>query len=95
VEVTFGKLVVRLGTRCMNCETPLYRDSQLETFAAELALTAYCVALRTGTQGTWLDLELDLWMALTDKVKTWGQGNGPGAANRTRMASREERLDRG
>jgi hypothetical protein len=24
-------------------------------------------------QGTWLDLELDLWRALADTVKTWGE----------------------
>ena len=53
-------------------KTPVNRDAPLETFAAELALAAYRVALRTRTQGTWLDLELDLWRALADTVKTWG-----------------------
>jgi hypothetical protein len=47
------------------------RDALLETFAAELTFAAYCVALRTRTRGTWLDLELDLWRALADTVKTW------------------------
>ena len=47
------------------------RDALLETFAAELTVSAYRVALRTRTQGTWLDLELDLWTALADRVKTW------------------------
>jgi hypothetical protein len=51
--------------------TPVNQDAQLETFAAELTLAASRVALRTGTQGTWLDLELDLWRALADTVKTW------------------------
>jgi len=46
----------------------------LETFAAELTVAAYRVALRTRTRGTWLDLELELWRALADKVKTWGEG---------------------
>ena len=55
-------------------QTPVDRDAQLETFAAELAVAAYRVALRTRTQGTWLDLELDLWRALADTVKTWGKG---------------------
>ena len=54
-------------------EIPVNRDALLETFAAELTLAAYRVALRTGTQGTWLDLELDLWRALADTVKTWGR----------------------
>ena len=40
----------------------------LETCAAELALAAYRVALRTRTQGNWLDLELELWRALTDTL---------------------------
>jgi hypothetical protein len=51
-------------------ETPVNRDARLENFAAELALTAYRVALRTRAKGTWLDLELDLWRALADAVKT-------------------------
>jgi hypothetical protein len=56
-----------------NAENRFNRDALLDTFAAELALAAYCVALRTRAQGTWLDLELDLWKALADKVKTWGR----------------------
>jgi hypothetical protein len=51
-------------------ETPVEPDTRLENFAAELALTAYRVALRTRAKGTWLDLELDLWRALGDAVKT-------------------------
>jgi hypothetical protein len=52
-------------------KTSVKRDDLLETFAAELTLAAYRVALRTRTQGTWLDLQLDLWRTLADKVKTW------------------------
>jgi hypothetical protein len=52
--------------------TPVNRDVQLETLAAELTLAAYRVALRTRVEGTWLDLELDLWTALADTTKTWG-----------------------
>jgi hypothetical protein len=40
----------------------------LEACAAELALAAYRVALRTRTRGNWLDLELELWRALTDTL---------------------------
>jgi hypothetical protein len=72
----------RLGATYMNGETPVNRDALLEAFAAELALAAYGVALRTKTQGTWLDLELDLWRALANEVKTWGQQHGLGTANR-------------
>ena len=55
----------------MNGETQLNRDSLIETFAAELALAAYRVALRTRMQDTWLDLELGLWRALANTVETW------------------------
>jgi hypothetical protein len=53
-------------------ETPVNREALLESFAAELTVAAYRVALQTRTQGNWLDLELDLWRALADTVKTWG-----------------------
>jgi hypothetical protein len=46
------------------------RDAVLERCAAELAFAAYHVALRTRTQGNWLDLELDLWRALTDTLNS-------------------------
>jgi hypothetical protein len=52
-------------------QAPVNRDALRETFAAELTHAAYRVALRFRTQGTWLDLELDLWRALADTVKTW------------------------
>jgi hypothetical protein len=54
-------------------ETPVNRDALLETFAAELTVAAYRVALRTTRQDAWLDLQLDLWRALADTVKTWGR----------------------
>ena len=66
----------------MNGENSVNRDVILETFAAELTLAAYRVALRTRSQGTWLDLELGLWSALGEKVKRWDQENGLGDANR-------------
>jgi hypothetical protein len=53
------------------------RDALLDDFTAELARVAYRVALRHGTAGVWVDLELDLWRALADTVKTWGQGSAP------------------
>ena len=53
-------------------QTPINRDDLLETFATELTLAAYRVAFRSRTQGTWLDLELDLWEALADTVQKWG-----------------------
>ena len=47
------------------------RDALLEAFAAELTVAAYRVALRATRQGAWLDLQLDLWRAMADMVKTW------------------------
>jgi hypothetical protein len=55
-------------------QTTVNRDALLETLAAELTLAAYRVALRTRAEGTWLDLELDLWRTLADTAKTWGEG---------------------
>jgi hypothetical protein len=52
-------------------KTLVHRDALLEAFAAELTLAAYRVALQTGTRGTWLDLQLDLWRTLADTLKTW------------------------
>jgi hypothetical protein len=54
--------------------TSVNRDALLETLAAKLTLAANRVALRTRTEGTWLDLELDLWRTLADTARTWGAG---------------------
>jgi hypothetical protein len=54
--------------------TPVNRDAPLETLVAQLTLAAYRVALQTRMEGTWLDLELDLWRALADTTRTWGAG---------------------
>jgi hypothetical protein len=51
--------------------TTAKRNEELETFAAELTLAAYRAALRTRKRGSWLDLELALWRAIGDTVKTW------------------------
>jgi len=55
-------------------KTPDNRDDLLDAFAAELTVAAYHVALRHSVGVRWVDLELDLWRALTDTVKTWGEG---------------------
>ena len=66
----------------MNGEIPSIENALLEAFAAELAVAAYRVALRTSRQGAWLDLQVGLWRALAEKVKTSGLATGLGAANR-------------
>ena len=48
-------------------------DQPLEAFTAELTAAAYAVALRHGAGDKWLDLELDLWLALTETVNKWGR----------------------
>jgi hypothetical protein len=47
------------------------RERALERLAAEVAATAYAVALRHGAGGLWLDLELSLWKALARTVREW------------------------
>ena len=46
-----------------------HSDSSLETFAAELTEAVFPVALRYGVGDRWLDLELDLWRALSETVE--------------------------
>jgi hypothetical protein len=49
-------------------------DQSLEALAAELTAAAYPVALRHAVGDKWLDLELELWRALTETVTKWGRG---------------------
>jgi carbon storage regulator CsrA len=42
--------------------------SHLDNLAGELACAAYQAALQHAAAGAWLDLELDLWRALSDAV---------------------------
>jgi hypothetical protein len=49
------------------------RDSRFENFAAELTVAAYPLALRHGIRGSWIKLELGLWRALAETVKTWAR----------------------
>jgi carbon storage regulator CsrA len=45
-------------------------DAFFESFAAELTSVAYTVMIRQGVcgSGQWLDLELELWKALTEAI---------------------------
>jgi len=51
-----------------NAKTSDIQEHRVDTLAAELAVAAYRVALPTATAGTWLDLELELWRVLADKL---------------------------
>jgi hypothetical protein len=44
-------------------------DQSLAALAAELTAAAYPVALRHAVGDKWLDLQLELWWALTETVK--------------------------
>ena len=46
-------------------------NATLEDLVAELTAAAYVVALRHGAGNRWLDLELELWRALTDVTSKW------------------------
>jgi hypothetical protein len=46
------------------------RNAFLESLAAELTDAAYQVALRHGVRDKWLDLQLDLWRAMTQALAT-------------------------
>jgi hypothetical protein len=46
-------------------------DHALEDFAAKITAVAYPVALRHGAGEQWLDLELDLWRAVTESLQSW------------------------
>jgi hypothetical protein len=48
----------------------------LASFTAKLTAAAYAVALRHGVSGSWIDLQLDLWRALTEAVE---RGESPPA----------------
>jgi hypothetical protein len=48
-------------------------NATLEDLAAELTAAAYGVALRHGVGSPWLDLELELWRALSDVTCKWNR----------------------
>src|SRR5579862_6115217 len=53
----------------MNFATANDRDGFLEDLAAELTNVAYPVALRHGVGERWLDLELELWKAVSESLR--------------------------
>jgi carbon storage regulator len=61
----------RRGEFAYQCDwsPPAPVDPFLESLAAELAEVAYRVALRHGLGDQWLELQLDLWEALTDALE--------------------------
>lgn len=51
-------------------ELPVQSPS-LDDFIAELTEAAFPIALRHKESEGWLDLELDLWRAMTQTVQKW------------------------
>ena len=49
-------------------------EQSLADLAAELTAAAYPVALRHAVGDRWLDLQLELWRALTETLKQQGDG---------------------
>ena len=47
------------------------RRSRLDDFVADLTEAAFPIALEYGGDERWLDLELDLWKAITQTVQKW------------------------
>lgn len=45
-------------------------NDTLDLLAADLASSVYQVVLRPTTSRGWLDLELDLWQAISNKLAT-------------------------
>jgi hypothetical protein len=62
-------------------------DQSLAGLAAELTAAAYPVALRHAGGQRWLELELELWRALTEAVKKWVRHCPGGPAPRTAPAA--------
>jgi hypothetical protein len=52
-----------------------------ERLAAELTLAAYAVVLRRERPALWLDLELDLWKALSETVERCERIRGSGGTS--------------
>jgi len=55
----------------MNSTKTSGSGANVEHLVAELTEAAYPVALRHGSKGSWVDLELDLWKALGQAVRDW------------------------
>src|SRR5262249_32312638 len=69
ISAIFGKRMKRLSNVSRRQKTAVVTtDFGPEGIAAELTAATYFVALRHGAGNGWLDLELELWRALTDAI---------------------------
>jgi len=57
----------------MNVNAAAGRPMALDNLAAELTVAAYRVALRHCVQDSWIDLEVELWRAVADRLERWEQ----------------------
>jgi hypothetical protein len=68
------------------------RDTRLENYAAELTSAVYPLVLRRGLKDSWLKVELGLWRALVETVKTWARQRPPAVDSDEFETWREEFL---
>jgi len=63
-------------TRAQDGENPAADSSAdvWDALVAELSDTAYQIAMRRHSNGSWMELEMDVWQALTASVKKWTRG---------------------
>jgi hypothetical protein len=54
-------------------ETMREQDELLDTFAAELTVAAYPIALKYGVSGSSLDLELEIWKTFIELLHRRGR----------------------
>ena len=72
-----------------NHRTACDRDTQMESFVAELTRAVYCLVLRRGLKDSWLQVELGLWRALAETVQEWARQQPAAASADEFEASRE------
>jgi len=63
--------------------------TRIENFAAELTRAVYPLVLRRGLKNSWLKVELGVWKALAETVKTWLRRRPPAPSPQELEAWRE------
>jgi hypothetical protein len=61
----------------------------IDNFAAEVTRAVYPLVLRRGLKNSWLKVELGLWRALAETVKSWLRSRPPAPSPQELQAWRE------
>jgi hypothetical protein len=80
----------------MDINTAAYPwDGLIATVAADLTEAAYPLLLRHGTVDSWVDLELELWRVLSERLQRIGNGlfRNPGESNTQRNGRPTEQAE--